>query len=212
LQPVNRYRNRLAALEVESLVRQVTRLLIQERSRPPFIVRFAEDEEYYQLGGLTIRMRPDRIDELPDGSELLVDYKLGDSHKPRDWLDVWPGRPDRPQLPLYGLAHADRLGALAYIVLAPGAVEYRGWSNGAPVGPGVSPYPTGLRVDLGDPQDWEALTHQWRFSLTRLAERFVAGEARVDPLPQACQYCHLSTLCRIHERGSVENVNEAEDE
>jgi ATP-dependent helicase/nuclease subunit B len=104
------------------------------------------------------------------------------------------------------------LGALAYVVLAPGAVEYRGWSNGTEVGMGVSPYPAGLRIDLGDPQDWQALMDQWRFSLTRLAERFVAGEARVDPLPLVCQVCHLSTLCRIHERAPAEAVGESNDD
>jgi probable DNA repair protein len=212
LQPATRFRNRLAALEVETMVRQVMRLLVQERLRPPFAVRFAEVDEQYRIGGLTIRLRPDRIDELANGSELLIDYKLGDSHKPRDWIDAWPGRPRRPQLPLYGLAHADRLGALAYVVLAPGAVEYRGWSNGTDVGMGVLPYPAGLRIDLGDPQDWQALMDQWRFSLTRLAERFVGGDARVDPLPLACQMCHLSTLCRIHERAPAEAVGESDDE
>jgi probable DNA repair protein len=212
LQPATRYRNRLASLEVETMVRQVMYLLIQERMRPPFSVRFAEAEEQYRIGGLAIKLRPDRIDELANGAELLIDYKLGDSHKPRDWIDAWPGRPRRPQLPLYGLAHADTLGALAYVVLAPGAVEYRGWSNGTDVGMGVLPYPAGLRIDLGDPQDWQALMDQWRFSLTRLAERFVAGEARVDPLPLVCQVCHLSTLCRIHERAPAEAAGESDDD
>lgn len=199
LRPDTRHRVRLAALEVESVVRQVMRLLELERARPPFSVRFAETSETYSLGGLTITLRPDRIDELSGGGALLIDYKLGDSHRQRDWVDVVPGRPRRPQLPLYGLAHAEQLRALAYVVLAPGAVEYRGWSDGADVGPGVVPYPNGIRIDLGDPADWTALVHHWRFTLTRLAEQFVAGDARVDPLPQECATCHLSTLCRIHE-------------
>jgi ATP-dependent helicase/nuclease subunit B len=199
LRPDTRHRVRLAALEVESVVRQVLRLLQLESERPPFSVRRAEAAETYSLGGLTVTLRPDRIDELTAGGALLIDYKLGDSHRPRDWFDVLPGRPRRPQLPLYGLAHAERLRALAFVVLAPGTVEYRGWSDGADVGPGVPPYPNGIRIDLGDPADWTALMHHWRFTLTRLAERYVAGEARVDPLPQECVTCHLSTLCRIHE-------------
>jgi ATP-dependent helicase/nuclease subunit B len=144
-------------------------------------------------------VRPDRIDKLATGGSLLIDYKLGAAHKPRDWFDVLPGRPRRPQLPVYALAHEGELRALAYVVLAPGAIEYRGWSDGAEVGPGVEPYPSGLRIDLGDPADWPALMHHWRFTLTRLAERYVAGESQVDPLPQACDTCHLSMLCRVHE-------------
>src|SRR5690606_809488 len=122
LRPDTRHRVRLAALEIESVVRQVLRLLEVERARVPFSIRFAEAAETFSLGGLTITLRPDRIDELSDGGALLIDYKLGDSHRPRDWIDVVPGRPRRPQLPLYGLAHAERLRALAYVVLAPGAV------------------------------------------------------------------------------------------
>jgi CRISPR/Cas system-associated exonuclease Cas4 (RecB family) len=33
--------------------------------------------------------------------------------------------------------------------------------------------------------------------LERLAGAFARGEAPVDPKPGACDYCHLSALCRI---------------
>ncbi len=194
-----RYRHRLAALEIESCVRQVLRLLALEKLRPPFAVRLAETAEQYVIGGLSITLRPDRVDELASGGDLLIDYKIGGVHRPRGWLDVLPGRPRNPQLPLYGLAHADRLRALAYVIITPGAVEYRGWSDGSDVGAGVWAYPAGVKIDLGDAVDWQALTHYWRFTLTRLAERYVAGEASVDPLPFECTTCHLSTLCRINE-------------
>jgi probable DNA repair protein len=194
-----RYRHRLATLEIESACGQVLKLLALEKLRPPFAVRLAEAAERYTIGGLSITLRPDRIDELASGGELLIDYKVGGMHRPRGWLDVLPGRPRNPQLPLYGLAHADRLRALAYVVLTPGAVEYRGWSDGSVVAEGVWAYPNGVRIDLGDPSDWQALMHYWRFSLTRLAERYVAGEAAVDPLPFECTTCHLSTFCRIND-------------
>ncbi|HKE95684.1 MAG TPA: hypothetical protein VKB34_15320, partial [Povalibacter sp.] len=126
--------------------------------------------------------------------------------------DALPGRPRQPQLPLYGLAHADRLRGLAYVVLAPGAVEYRGWSDGTDVAPGVLPYPGRMRIDLGDPGDWDALLHHWNFTLTRLAEHYVAGDAVVDPLPQECATCHLSTLCRIHEIEAAEGEAEGGDD
>jgi ATP-dependent helicase/nuclease subunit B len=205
LQPDSRVSERLAALEIESTVRQVMTLLAIEKQRPPFRVRFAEASERYSIGGLNVTLRPDRIDELSEGGELLIDYKLGASHLPSHWLDRTPLRPRSPQLPLYGLAHGAELRALAFVVLAAGRVEYRGWSDGAQVAPGVDPYPPKrLRVDLGDPMDWQALLDQWHFTLTRLAQRFVAGEAPVDPLQGECDHCHLSTLCRIHEIGTSE--------
>lgn len=204
LRPTARYRARLAAIEIENVVRQIMRLLAQDKQRPAFAVRFAETAEPYAIGGLAITLQPDRIDEIAGGGHLLIDYKLGDSHQPRQWLDVWPGRPRRPQLPLYGLAHEQTLRALAFVVLAAGAVEYRGWSDGAPIGAGVLPYPAGIRLKPGDPTNWDALLLRWRFTLTQLAEQFVAGVATVDPLPQECTHCHLSTLCRIHEQSRFE--------
>ena len=212
LQPDTRVRERLAVLEVEGIVRRIMQLLAIEKQRPPFQVRFAEAAERYTIGGLNVTLRPDRIDELHEGGELLIDYKLGDANHPRDWLDVWPSRPRRPQLPLYGLAHGERLRGLAFAVLAAGKVEYRGWSDGAQVGPGVEPYPPKrLRVDLGDPMDWPTLLNRWHFTLTGLAQAFVAGEASVDPLPRECEQCHLSTLCRIHEVDVAERTEVDDD-
>ena len=206
LRPDSRVSERLAALEVSSAVRQVMQLLAIERLRPPFTVRFAEAAERFEIGGLKITLRPDRIDELAEGGELLIDYKLGDSNRPREWLDALPGRPRQPQLPLYGLAHGEQLRALAFVILAAGKVEYRGLSDGANVGVGVDRYPGRMRIDLGDPVDWISLQHHWQFTLTRLAERFVAGDAAADPLPGECERCHLSTLCRIHELGHDERA------
>lgn len=193
------HRARLAKLEVESVARHIMELLRIERARPPFRVGFAEAEQSYQIGGLSITLRPDRIDELANHGALLIDYKLGDSHTARHWLDEQPGRPRSPQLPLYALAHEHALEGLAFVTLAPGAVEYRGVSKSGAVGAGVPVYP-GKLTRHHPPPDWAALIEYWRARLTRLAESYVRGEAPVDPLAQACTHCHLSTFCRIHER------------
>lgn len=204
LQPTVRYRERLAALEAANVSKQVLQLLAVEKQRPSFSLHFAEVSEPYAIGGLSITLQPDRIDEIGNGGHLLIDYKLGDSHAPRQWLDTWPGRPLRPQLPLYGLAHADTLRGLAFVVLAAGAVEYRGWSDGSFLGEGVVPYPAGVRLRPGHPTDWPSLLTYWRSTLTQLAENFVGGEAGVEPLPQECSTCHLSAFCRINEQTQEE--------
>lgn len=203
------HRAHLARLEIESVTRQVLELLDLERTRPPFRVRLAEEDDLFQIGGLAIRLRPDRVDELASRGALLIDYKLGDGHKATDWLDKRPGRPKSPQLPLYALAHEPALEALAFVTLAPGAVEYRGWSRSPAVGAGVAVYPAKIPKRLNPPPDFRALIEHWRATLTQLAMSYVAGESAVDPLPLACTYCHLSTLCRIHERASAENGDDA---
>ncbi|HWK50609.1 MAG TPA: PD-(D/E)XK nuclease family protein [Steroidobacter sp.] len=211
LQPTVRYRQRLAALEASNVAKQVLQLLAVEKQRPSFALSLTEKSEPYAIGGLSITLQPDRIDELGTGGHLLIDYKLGDSHSPRQWLDTKPGRPLRPQLPLYGLAHGESLRGLAYVVLAAGAVEYRGWSDGAFIGEGVSAYPGHVRLRPEHPPDWPSLVEHWRKTLTQLAENFVAGQAVVDPLPQECTHCHLSAFCRISER-TQEDEAEHHDE
>jgi probable DNA repair protein len=211
LQPGGMYRSRLAALEVDYACRQILTLLELERQRPAFAVRSAEHAEPYAIGGLELTIRPDRIDELPSGGELLIDYKLGASNTPRDWLDVWDGRPRRPQLPLYALAHLERVAALAFVVLAPGKVEYRGWSNGSAVGGGVTTYQNNGRRNSALPMDWLQLLRHWEEVLLQLATRYVTGHAEVDPLPQECTGCDLSILCRIHERTSDCGEEEGSD-
>ncbi|GFE86639.1 ATP-dependent helicase [Steroidobacter agaridevorans] len=207
LQPTVRYRQRLAALEASNVAKQVLQLLAVEKERPSFVLRLTEKSEPYAIGGLSITLQPDRIDELGNGGNLLIDYKLGDSHSPRQWLDTRPGRPLRPQLPLYGLAHGESLRGLAYVVLAAGAVEYRGWSDGAFIGEGVAAYPGHVRLKPDHPPDWPSLVAHWRKSLTQLAENFVEGQAAVDPLlAQECAYCHLSAFCRISERAQEDEA------
>ncbi|HYM36554.1 MAG TPA: hypothetical protein VET48_14240 [Steroidobacteraceae bacterium] len=36
-----------------------------------------------------------------------------------------------------------------------------------------------------------------------MANEFVAGDARVDPLPNVCRLCHLRALCRVDEQALV---------
>jgi ATP-dependent helicase/nuclease subunit B len=175
-------------------------LLALERARPAFSVRFAEQGAKFAIGGLDITLQPDRIDELATGGSLIIDYKLGASHRPRQWLDVRPGRPRRPQLPLYALAQEQGVNALAFAVLSPGKVEYRGWSSEPGIAFGVNVYPGGVRRRPTDPENWPSLFQHWQITLTQLAQQFVAGAATVDPLPQECSTCHLRMLCRVHER------------
>jgi hypothetical protein len=45
--------------------------------------------------------------------------------------------------------------------------------------------------------DWRAQQEAWVALVERLIRTFLAGDARVDPAPGACDYCHLTDLCRI---------------
>jgi hypothetical protein len=47
--------------------------------------------------------------------------------------------------------------------------------------------------------DWQQMLVAWQHTIDDLIAGFAQGDARVDPLPQLCTHCHLSSLCRIHE-------------
>ncbi len=195
-------RARLLDVEVDYTVRQILQLLAVERQRLPFTVRLAEQGSHVEIGGLNITLQLDRLDELQPAGQLLIDYKLGTGNQPGQWSDVRPGRPRRPQLPLYALASAARTQALAFVILAPGKVEFRGWSE-VPTGtPGIEIYPP-ARSRKSGPPDWSALLQHWRATLTQLAEQFLAGHAAVDPLPRECVTCHLRSFCRVHEHAQL---------
>jgi probable DNA repair protein len=191
---------RLAMLEVRAVTQGVVALLHVERQRPAFRVHRAEQSERFEIAGLSVRIQPDRMDVLSNGRLLLIDYKTGAAYKPSQWLDnTYPGRPASPQLPLYALAHADSLAALAFVIVAPGVAEYRGFCDEVATLPGVHAY-AGNRQQLFGVETWEALIDHWREVLAALAHSYQAGESEVDPLYDECRYCELSTLCRVSER------------
>jgi probable DNA repair protein len=198
---------RLRELERERLLRAVHAWLEIEDRRPPFTVVTVEARGEIALGGLQLRVRPDRVDRLADGSLAIIDYKTG-RVTIGDWLDA---RPDGPQLPLYATAYADGMlggdaqpvGALAYVQLRPGETRLRAVA----AADGLLPGATVIRPDqarIARP-GWAGLMADWRDILARLADEFVRGEAAVAPksLAKSCRYCALPLLCRVGERASL---------
>lgn len=161
-----------------------------ERQRDPFKVIAREAPVSFQLGALELNLRVDRVDELADGSRLVIDYKSG-----RQSLSQWLGeRPAQPQLPLYGLA--EEVSALAFAEVRPRDARFLGLGEvqgikgvQSDIAKGVSRY--------SDCEDWASLLLQWQQNLSRLATDFLLGEADVDPLPAACNFCGLDALCRV---------------
>ncbi|MEO5363198.1 MAG: PD-(D/E)XK nuclease family protein [Magnetococcus sp. DMHC-8] len=184
-------------LEEARLGRLLRAELALEKARTlPFTVLGQELEHRLTLGALTVRVRLDRVDCLPDGSLVVLDYKTGQTR-----VDNWFGeRPRDPQLPLYLLAQLQATGqpvaALAFCQVRAGACQFNGLADRE----GLLPQVAHFRQKMPELADWSALIAYWRETLTALGERFIQGDARVDPLPGGCQYCPLSPLCRRHER------------
>jgi RecB family exonuclease len=134
--------------------------------------------------------RIDRMDRLDDGSHALIDYKTG-----RATPSSWRGqRPDEPQLPLYAVSASEKVSAVAFARLQPGAMKFSGVSMAEKQIPGVKPA-----------KSWAGLINSWKRELESLAAGFAQGDARVDPKNgfATCRACDLQPLCRVHERFSA---------
>ncbi|HTS49720.1 MAG TPA: PD-(D/E)XK nuclease family protein [Bryobacteraceae bacterium] len=160
-----------------------------EKSRGPFTVHGLETERDVSIGGLGVRIRADRIDELPAGGDLIVDYKTG-QFKSTAWDS---DRPTEPQLPLY-CATSDRpiVGA-AFAQIRVGDLAFQGLAENAAALPAMK------KMRMEPPVSLQQQIHRWRQVLENLARNFRDGHAEVDPKEDACANCGLWGLCRIRE-------------
>jgi len=170
------------------LERLIGEWLNHERRRLPFRVLAREQKRDVAVGPLSVSVRADRIDELEDGRHVILDYKTGEV-KP----DAWSGqRMKEPQVPLYCVTSDTEVAAAALVQLHFGDIKVLG------LGPaGVIPDLKKMAV-AGDGEIEDELPG-WKASLEDLAYRFHAGDAMVDPQEKACDYCPLTSLCRIEE-------------
>jgi hypothetical protein len=69
-----------------------------------------------------------------------------------------------------------------------------------------------MRLLKADQPDWAGLLERWRTGLGALLVEFLAGEARVSPLPGACDFCHLRAACRVQLAPVTEPAEEPAEE
>ena len=190
-----RFPARYLELEEERLTQIVTEWLEYERERLPFAVAGTEVKREVTVAGLKMKLRLDRIDQLPDGTSLVIDYKSSNVG-PSAWADE---RPDDVQLPLYATyAMPDDLEGLVFARIRPGDMKFCGHVRDAA---------GSLRGDLSkqntlvkNPLTNEQL-EEWSGRIERLGEDFLAGRADVNPKDpvKTCRNCHLHAVCRVYE-------------
>jgi probable DNA repair protein len=199
------FTERFCKMEQARLERLVESWLEQEESRQPFRVVAWEERLGKTIGNITFNLQIDRIDELEDGRKVLVDYKTGEVT-----ASGWFGeRPDDPQLPLYSTL-LDNLAGITFAQLKTGKMGYKGIAQEEGLVGNVASYKKVKQ--LRDFESWEDVLHEWDVSIEGLAKEFSEGVARVSPKkPSTCQFCKLSSLCRIGEQESEEEAMEVEE-
>jgi ATP-dependent helicase/DNAse subunit B len=165
---------RSRALEHDRLRDLLVEWLAVERARPDFEVVEREAPRRVDAGGVHLDLKVDRIDRMPSGKYVVLDYKTSDKLN----VDDWDGeRPDAPQLPLYAVKSGRDVEGVYYAKLVPRDTKLLGHAGEA----------LGWRVP-----DWTKVVDQ-------LGTSFLRGDAAVDPkyAGKTCELCDLHSLCRI---------------
>lgn len=186
-------------VEAQRVTRHVLNYLDLEAQRNAFEVVGFEREVMANIEGQEVRLVIDRIDLLPSGEEIIIDYKTG-RVDPKKWFG---DRPDEPQLPLYAISAGNQPEAVAFAIIREDGCEYKGIVTKEGLLPALPPRQTTRtfeQVEAGNNMPETIL--RWRQSLHRLMTGFLEGDAIIDPKTKAtCQntYCQLQPICRVKE-------------
>lgn len=202
---------RFKSIEVERTARLLQKFLTTqeaEAGRLGYRILELEQKHHWVHNDLHFNLVIDRVDELPDGSLAVIDYKTGKSSpSSATWL---ADRPDDLQLPFYFTVMAEmreapvKAVALAHVNAA--RLDYAGLSADSAFHGRIK----ATEEERGVKKSWPELTHLFTSQITRFASEFKAGLTHVDPANgnATCRYCELAGLCRIDEAetGRVESM------
>jgi hypothetical protein len=195
--------------EKRRLHRRLAEWMAVEAERAPFEVIACEENLHdVDVGGLKLKLRADRIDQVGKSERLLIDYKTG-VVSPHDWEGP---RPNEPQLPLYAaFGNVEDVRGALFARIRAGETGFTG---------AVADLHRQLLPDtkassaLGKIAYTEMMRDGWEAALLALAGDFLRGEATVDPKDgkATCEYCPMPGLCRVAERRDpLEEGAEAEN-
>lgn len=173
------------------LIKLIRGWLAIEADRDTFDVIETEHRHTVNLGDWQLQLRIDRLDKV--GNDLVViDYKSGNTSTAAALSKPMTA----PQLPLYSLIRDDITGVY-YAQLKHDDQKIIGVGDKNPQ-LGATKH---RQMKTTEPDNrWAAQRMEWRSELMNLAAQIGAGDARVDPKPNACRYCHLKSLCRVDEK------------
>lgn len=217
-------------LEAARLLKLLRGWLLFEKTREQdFQVLVSEQRQTLEIEGVEITLIIDRIDQLADGSCVVMDYKTGRKPDTRNWAQA---RITEPQLPVYAafaLSTADPVPqktaqgafwdeqgaeiaskpapepvcAIAFAMVRLEEYSFAGLAS-EEVLPGVPALDDKKARESFDPAafpDWPSVLAHWQQSLRGVVQALKRGEAEVRLQDEAeLQYCEVLPLLRLPER------------
>ena len=154
-----------------------------------------------EIKGISVELTLDRVDILPDGQMVVIDYKTGAQLSPNSWAE---DRISEPQLPIYAalVLIEGEVAAVCFAKVRAGEHQFVGVSNESGTLPGVKGLEDARRVfDAERFPEWHALLQHWRDSLEAIADEIKAGQAAVRFTDENdLAYCDVQPLLRLPER------------
>jgi RecB family exonuclease len=179
----------IRAIEQMTIERMLQAFLELDSRRPVFSIVDLERQHEFDLAGVKIKGRIDRIDAADDGSWIVIDYKTGRSVTPAGWFHR---PPSAVQMPLYSLLAGAPVTALLLADLAAEPAAFRG--------AGAVPADFPLRSSrIPENRSWPEQIECWRAQLSDLAIAFCAGDLRVLLNATEAVEGSFATLSRIYD-------------
>ncbi|GAA4350066.1 PD-(D/E)XK nuclease family protein [Kangiella taiwanensis] len=168
-------------IEKARLEALVTESLELDKKRTPFKVVATETSRQVELAGLTFSIIIDRIDELEDGSKLIIDYKTGQP----TLVSLFRDPVAEPQLLLYAISERQlnheagehEVAGIVFMQAHLKECKYIGITNESDVLEGVK----ALKDIKNNPyaDSFNEAINEWKVMLEVIAEDFKKGNAEL---------------------------------
>lgn len=153
-----------------------------------------------EIEGIKVRMIVDRIDQLADGRQVIIDYKTGAAIDTRNWAEQ---RITEPQLPIYAALVNEDVAAVVFAKVLLDKPGFSGVADEKDILPGVQGIGDDKQktFDPAEFPDWIAVITHWRERLHAVAKEVKQGQAAVMfANAKDLQYCEVLPLLRLPER------------
>ncbi|WP_265946354.1 PD-(D/E)XK nuclease family protein [Dechloromonas sp. A34] len=175
-------------------------LAVETKRGVDFEVIACEQPAEVEIEGIKVRMVVDRIDQLADGRQVIIDYKTGAAIDYKNWAEA---RITEPQLPIYAALVADEVTAVVFAKVLLDKPAFAGIADEKDILPGVQGVGDEKQkiFDPAEFPDWIAVVMHWRERLHAVAKEVRQGQAGVMFADEkALLYCEVKPLLRLAER------------